>query len=95
MTLTDRLNARLGGHWTRGRVDIWKCDDGKRWIARTIALIPNGTPDSMRTQWWLYGDGPPRRAERYVGRGLGEPPPDYDELEVHDIASRGKGREWR
>ena len=59
------LGKRLGGKWKYGYPCYWHCDDGIRYIARCSAGVDEQDNEVGTPQYWLYGDGTPRRAEKY------------------------------
>lgn len=64
-SLCKRLAKSLGGKWEYRYPCYWVCDDGKRRVIRCSA----GTDEfdnSLGTEWWLYSDGKPERAEKYM-----------------------------
>ena len=71
MSIVKNLAKHLGGKWTYDGVATWWCDDDKRSVARCGQLIDPEWSDDTRREYWLYGDGTPRRAERYLTKILG------------------------
>ena len=64
------LGKALGGRWTYDGVTTWRCDDGVRSVAR---CLPSGCfyeghdgECGHAPEYWLYGDGTPRRAEGWM-----------------------------
>lgn len=69
MSATKRLAKMLGGTWTYVRPGSWHCDDGRRHVAR-CAQSGSDEDNPGTAEFWLYGDGVPRRAEEYVCRSV-------------------------
>lgn len=66
-SISKRLGRLLGGKWEY-RYFSWHCDDGKRTVSRCSAGVDEFDNDLGPAQYWLYGDGAPKRAERWVMR---------------------------
>ena len=63
-SIARRLARSLGGKWEYRDIG-WFCDDGKRTVMRCSAGVDEFDNDLGPAQYWLYGDGTPRRAEQY------------------------------
>ncbi len=59
------LEKTLGGKWKYGNPGYWHCDDGRS-ISRCSAGTDEFDNQVGSPQYWLYGDGIPRRAEQYI-----------------------------
>lgn len=77
-TKAKLLGERLGGNWVYDGHSDWWCDDGKRHVGRRSAGVGEWDNPLGPAQYWLYGDGTPRRAERYF----------YKENSVSDLLLR-------
>jgi hypothetical protein len=67
MTSTCKhLEKTLGGKWKYGNPGCWYCDDQIRMIVRCSAGTDEFDNQVGTPQYWLYGDGSPRRAEKYI-----------------------------
>jgi hypothetical protein len=51
----------LGGVWKYDGICMWWCDDGKRSVARYSAGVDEWDNELGPPQYWLYGDGIPKR----------------------------------
>lgn len=69
-SIAKRLGKSLGGRWTYDGMVTWWCDDDKRSVSRCGQLIDPEFSDETRREYWLYGDGTPRRAEQYFRRTI-------------------------
>jgi hypothetical protein len=65
-TIAKRLSKHLGGKWAYDNLSTWWCDDNKRSVSRCSAGVDEFDNDLGPAQYWLYGDGNPRRAEQYM-----------------------------
>lgn len=66
MSIAKRLAKILGGTWTYDGMGTWWCDDQLRRVARVSGGVDELDNERGPPQYWLYGDGAPRRAEQYV-----------------------------
>jgi hypothetical protein len=66
MSLARNLSRTLGGIWTWDGRGSWWCDDATRHVSRCSAGVDEFDNEVGLPQYWLYGDGTPRRAEGYV-----------------------------
>lgn len=66
MSKAARLGKTLGGKWTYHWPCHWYCDDGKRSVTKFSAGVDEFENPVGPGQYWLYGDGEPRRAEQYI-----------------------------
>jgi hypothetical protein len=67
MNYAKHLAKNLGGKWTYDQMCSWRCDDGERRVSRYSAGVDEFDNEVGPPQYWLYGDGAPRRAEPYMG----------------------------
>lgn len=66
MSKAARLAKALGGKWTYHWPCHWYCDDGQRSVTKVSAGVDEFDNPIGPGQYWLYGDGEPRRAEQYI-----------------------------
>ena len=66
MSIAKQLGKTLGGTWTFAYPCWWNCNEDKRHIARCSVGVDEFDNPLPGSQCWLYGDGPPRRAEQYM-----------------------------
>jgi hypothetical protein len=64
-SFAKQLSKTLGGKWTY-HYSTWRCDDGVRSVWRCSAGVDEFDNPVGPPQYWLYGDGVPRRAEQYI-----------------------------
>lgn len=70
-SIAKQLGKTLGGKWTYNHSCFgWCCDDGQRHVYRVSAGVDEFDNPVGPPQYWLYGDGKPRRAERYIARDV-------------------------
>ena len=64
---TKNLEKTLGGKWKYcGAFSFrWECDDGRS-VQLCSASDMNDYCESFHSEYWLYGDGLPDRAERFI-----------------------------
>lgn len=71
MSICKQLNRALGGKWTYVGNSTWMCDDEKRMVCRCSPGVDEfDNPLPGPSPWYIYGDGPSRRAEQYVQRSV-------------------------
>jgi hypothetical protein len=66
MSVAKNLAKHLGGKWTYDGRASWWCDDEKRSVSRCSAGVDEFENPLGPAEFWLYGDGTPRRAEGYL-----------------------------
>lgn len=69
LAVVRNIESHLGGRWEYDRgAREWRCNDGKRVIARRAAMAPkyDGDDETVSVEYWLYGAGAPQRAEHYL-----------------------------
>lgn len=64
-SIAKRLSKSLGGKWVYSGPCYWECDDNKRRVVKCSAGVDEFDNPLGPGEYWLYGDGPPRRAEQY------------------------------
>lgn len=67
-SIEKQLAKSLGGKWKYDGMASWWCDDQVRSVSRCGHLINPEYSDETAREYWLYGDGTPRRAEQYFTR---------------------------
>lgn len=68
-TVEQLLSESLGGTWKYNGRDTWNCSDG-RYVSKCAASVfgYEWEEDKYILQYWLHGDGKPKRAEPYMGK---------------------------
>lgn len=66
MSKAQRLSKALGGTWSYDGMCGWWCDDDKRHVLRVSAGVDEFDNPLGPPQYWLYGDGIPRRTEEIL-----------------------------
>lgn len=66
MSKAKNLAHHLGGKWKYDGVCGWHCDDGVRHVYRCSAGVDEWDNPLGPPEYWLYGQGTPKRAEEYL-----------------------------
>lgn len=70
MSKASSLGKHLGGVWKYDGYSAWNCDDGVRRVGRCSAGVDEYDEPLGPPQYYLYGDGHPKRAEAYLNPQL-------------------------
>ena len=70
MSISKSLSKSLGGTWKYDGVCTWYCNDDIRHVSRTHCGGFDHTGEAIDgpSHYWLYGDGPTKRAEEFMGK---------------------------